>query len=90
MTAKPVRHRLEYGVFNLVTALFFVVPERGAVALAALLGWLAGTVLRIRRRVVDAHLALAFPDRPRTWRDRVARASYVHLAREWMAKKEGK
>jgi KDO2-lipid IV(A) lauroyltransferase len=76
---------MEYGVFNLVTALFFVVPERAAVALARLLGWLAGSVLRIRRRAVDEHVALAFPERPRTWRNRVARASYVHLAREWMA-----
>ena len=85
MTAKPVRHRLQYGAFKLVTALFFVVPERGAIALAAFLGWLAGSVLRIRRTVVDEHLVLAFRDRPRVWRDRVARASYVHLAREWMA-----
>jgi KDO2-lipid IV(A) lauroyltransferase len=83
--AKRVRHRLEYAAFNLVTVLFRVVPERGAVALAALLGWFAGSLLRIRRRAVDEHLALAFPNRPRTWRNRVARASYVHLAREWMA-----
>ena len=85
MIAKRVRHRLEYGIFNLVTVLFRVVPERGAVALAVLLGWFAGSLLRIRRRAVDEHLALAFPDRPRIWRNRVARASYVHLAREWMA-----
>jgi KDO2-lipid IV(A) lauroyltransferase len=76
---------LQYGAFKLVTVLFLVVPERGAVALAAFLGWLAGSVLRIRRTVVDEHLVLAFRDRPRGWRDRVARASYVHLAREWMA-----
>lgn len=85
MIAKRFRHRLEYAAFNLVTVLFRAVPERGAVALAALLGWFSGSLLRIRRRAVDEHLALAFPDRPRTWRNRVARASYVHLAREWMA-----
>jgi len=85
VTAKPVRHRLQYGAFKLVTVLFFMVPERGAIVLAAFLGWLAGSVLRIRRTVVDEHLVLAFRDRPRGWRDRVARASYVHLAREWMA-----
>ncbi len=85
MIAKRVRHRFEYGAFNLVTVLFRLVPERAAVALAVLLGWFAGSLLRIRRRAVDEHLALAFPDRPRTWRNRVARASYVHLAREWMA-----
>ena len=85
MSAKPLRHRLEYGAFSVVTALFFVIPEMGAVALATFLGWLAGSVLRIRRGVVDEHLVLAFPERPRRWRDRVARSSYVHLAREWMA-----
>ena len=62
-----------------------MVPERAAVALAVFLGWMAGSVLRARRRVVDQNVALAFPDRDRSWRDRVARASYVHLAREWMA-----
>ena len=85
MTAKPARHRLESRAFKLITALFFIVPERGAVALSMLFGSLAGSVLRIRRRAVDKHLSLAFPDRPRAWRNRVARASYVHLAREWMA-----
>lgn len=68
-----------------MTALFSMVPERAAVALAVFLGWMAGSVLRARRRVVDQNVALAFPDRDRSWRDRVARASYVHLAREWMA-----
>lgn len=85
MTARPVRHRLEYRAFQLITTLFSVVPESGAVAMATLLGWFVGSVLRIRRRVVDEHLALAFPDQPDAWRNRVARASYVHLAREWMA-----
>lgn len=85
MTATPARHRLEYRAFQLVTMIFSVVPESGAVAMATLLGWFVGGVLRIRRRVVDEHLALAFPEQPGAWRNRVARASYVHLAREWMA-----
>lgn len=50
--------------------------------LGALAGWLAGTVLRIRRHEVDEHLALAFPDESPAWRRRTARRSYAHLGRE--------
>ncbi|HUE95956.1 MAG TPA: hypothetical protein VMN39_04825, partial [Longimicrobiaceae bacterium] len=38
--------------------------------------------LRIRRRVVEANLALAFPDAADAWRAYVARESYRHLGRE--------
>jgi KDO2-lipid IV(A) lauroyltransferase len=44
-------------------------------------GWLAGRVLRIRRRVTRENLARAFPERSRAWRARVARESYRHLGR---------
>jgi KDO2-lipid IV(A) lauroyltransferase len=46
------------------------------------MGWLAGTVVRVRRRAVDAHLEHAFPERTPGWRRAVARASYRHLGRE--------
>jgi KDO2-lipid IV(A) lauroyltransferase len=59
-----------------------VVPEGSAVRAGAIAGWLAGVVLRVRRRDVDRHLALAFPDGSSAWRGRVARGSYVHLGRE--------
>jgi KDO2-lipid IV(A) lauroyltransferase len=45
-------------------------------------GWLAGSVLRIRRREVDRHLSLVFPSESRAWRRSIARRSYVHLGRE--------
>lgn len=50
----------------------------------ATLGWLAGSVLRIRRKEVDRHIAWAFPDWPRAERAKVARKSYRHLGREAM------
>jgi KDO2-lipid IV(A) lauroyltransferase len=58
------------------------VPERLALWAGAALGWVAGSLLRIRRDVADANLRLAFPDRSSAWRRRVARASYAHLGRE--------
>lgn len=48
-------------------------------------GWLAGSVLRVRRDDVDRHLALAFPDREPAWRRGVAAESYRHLGREGVA-----
>jgi len=61
------------------------IPEALAVGAGALLGLFAGIVLRVRRREVDRHLALAFPDRPTRWRARTARRSYAHLGREAVA-----
>jgi KDO2-lipid IV(A) lauroyltransferase len=79
---RSLRHSLEYGSFRLLRGFWGLLPETLVVRLAALAGTFAGTVLRIRRRDVDAHLERAFPDRSRSWRNRVARASYAHLGRE--------
>jgi len=78
----PLRHRIEYGAYRFARWLWTAVPEGVAVRMGAAAGWIAGSVLRIRRREVDEHVALAFPDRPASWRRRVARGSYAHLGRE--------
>jgi Kdo2-lipid IVA lauroyltransferase/acyltransferase len=78
----PLRHRVEYGAYRVARWLWSALPEGVAVRFGALAGWLAGTVLRIRRREVDEHLALAFPDESPAWRHRIARRSYAHLGRE--------
>jgi KDO2-lipid IV(A) lauroyltransferase len=85
VSGRELRHRLEHAGFRLLSRLLRVLPERAALGLGALLGRFAGGVLRIRRREVDAHLALAFPERPPSWRRRVAAASYAHLGREAVA-----
>ncbi len=82
MSERALRHGAEYALFRLLSAVLLAVPEVLALRAGAALGWVAGSVLRIRRDVVDANLRLAFPDRPPAWRRRVARASYVHLGRE--------
>ncbi|MFP3948337.1 MAG: lysophospholipid acyltransferase family protein [Longimicrobiales bacterium] len=76
---------MEYGLFRLVTGIVGLLPEGAALAVGGFLGWLRGSVLRIRRSVVDRHLEMAYPDRSEAWRRRVARASYRHLGRESVA-----
>jgi Kdo2-lipid IVA lauroyltransferase/acyltransferase len=85
VSGRAFRHRLEHGAFRVVSALLGALPEGVALGIGALLGWVGGVVLRVRRADVDAHIALAFPERSPAWRRRVARASYVHLGREGVA-----
>ncbi len=85
MSDKRLRHRLEYLAFLILSAALVALPEPVALAVGASLGWLVGTVFRIRRADVDAHLVLAFPGTDRAWRRRMARGSYVHLGREGVA-----
>ena len=82
MRGPRLRHRVEYALFRVLQGVLLLLPERVALALGGALGWVAGTVLRVRRKVVDDHLAMAYPGESRSWRARVARASYVHLGRE--------
>ena len=82
VSGRRVGHALEYAGFRAARSVGRLLPEGLVLRVAAVLGWIAGAALRVRRRDVDRHLALAFPDRSRRWRRRVARASYVHLARE--------
>lgn len=84
-SAPGLRHRLEYLFLRAVAGLVRVLPEPLALAIGSGLGWLAGSGLRIRRRVVDRNLERAFPDRPRAARRRIAAASYRHLGREGVA-----
>jgi KDO2-lipid IV(A) lauroyltransferase len=58
------------------------VPERVALLFGEGVGWAAGIVFRIRWRVVDEHLRLAFPERDRKWRHALIRKSFRHMGRE--------
>ena len=81
---RPVafRHHLEFLAFRFVSFVIVLLPERLALSLCGLLGWLGGVAFRIRRADVDRHLSMAFPGSEPAWRSRVARRSYRHLARE--------
>jgi len=80
-----VRDRLEYLGFRLVVGVLRLLPEGFANAIGSALGTFVGSVLRIRRDVVDGNLVRAVPDRASEERARLARASYRHLGREAVA-----
>jgi Kdo2-lipid IVA lauroyltransferase/acyltransferase len=82
VTREPLAHRIEFLLFRVVRGVASAVPEGIAVRAGALLGWFAGTVLRIRRKDVDEHLSWAFPELSAAERARLARRSYRHLGRE--------
>lgn len=82
MTTRGVRHALEFALLRGALAALDALPEAAALALGAAAGWVAGVVLRVRRRDVDRNLELAYPEADPAWRRRVARASYAHLGRE--------
>lgn len=85
MSEVRLRHRIEYGAFRVLRRSLALLPERVALGLGEGLGFIAGSVLRVRRPVVDDNLAQAFPERSARWRRRVASRSYRHLAREAVA-----
>lgn len=80
-----VRDRFEYGLFRLFHRVLTLLPEPASRALGSTLGWFAGVVLGLRRRVVRENLVNAFPDATRAERRRIARRSWAHLGREAVA-----
>lgn len=80
-----LRDRLEYGAYRTLRGLVTLLPEAVARALGSTLGWFAGRVLGIRRRIVRENLELAFPDATPAERRRIARRSWTHLGREAVA-----
>ncbi|UCC23852.1 MAG: lysophospholipid acyltransferase family protein [Gemmatimonadales bacterium] len=76
---------MEHLGFRLLRGLLLSVPEGLALGFGGFLGWVMGSVLRIRRSVVEENIARAFPRRDRAWRRRIAAASYRHLGREAVA-----
>lgn len=75
-------HRIEYGLFAAAAAGMRILPGDRALATASGLARLGWWPLGIRRRVVEANLRTAFPDRSDTWVREIAVASYTHLGRE--------
>ena len=77
-----VRYRIEFWIFRTLSWIVVALPERAALGLCSLLGWFVGVVMGVRRVDTHQHLQIAFPERDPAWRRRVARGSYMHLARE--------
>jgi KDO2-lipid IV(A) lauroyltransferase len=74
-------HRLELWAFRALVSGLRALPFRRAVALGARVGALGYRPLGIRRRIVERHIAAAFPGLDRKGVRRLARASYEHIGR---------
>ena len=68
-------YALVYGVFKLLSWL----PLRILYVLADFLAWLAGDVVKYRRRVVEENISSAFPDRDEKWVRETSRKFYRFL-----------
>jgi Kdo2-lipid IVA lauroyltransferase/acyltransferase len=73
--------RLQYAALRAMVAVMRLVPFGTASAIGARVGRLGYTPFAIRRRVVDAQLAAAFPDWSADERRAIARESYENLGR---------
>lgn len=74
-------HVLEYAALRAVCVFVGLLPLRLALLFGAGLGWVAWSVLRIRRSVVLTNLTLAFPDLKDRKRRRIACRSYSSIGR---------
>lgn len=77
-------HRIEYGLLRTVAFLAGLLPLRLALAAGAALGWVAWSVLGIRRGVVTTNLRQAFPDIPDGELRSIGRRSYMNSGRFMM------
>lgn len=86
MSRKPgLQDRVEYALFASVLRTAGRLPASRADALGRRLGKFAYERVRVRRKVVEDHLRLAFPERDEQWVRATAAASYEHLGREMIA-----
>ena len=81
MKNAPVLHRLEYGLFTVLSRTLLLLPHEAARGVGRGLGALAWVLLRARRRVALDNLELALPELPADERRRIARGSFHHLGR---------
>lgn len=79
MKNRPVRHRLEYGLYLALEAVLRALPHSAARALGRLLGDLAHAMDGRHRRIALANMALALPDTPADERRRLVRACFRHF-----------
>jgi len=83
--APSFAHRAEYALFAGVSRAVALMTDRTAARFATTLGHATYRVFRVRRRVVEENLRLAFPDRDDGWIQETAASSYAHLVREAVA-----
>jgi KDO2-lipid IV(A) lauroyltransferase len=76
-----VRHRIEYGAVAVVRGLVRLMPDALVRQLGGLLGLAFHALDRVHRRVAEANLRTAFPNRSEADRRAITRAMFVHFGR---------
>src|SRR5437773_9589660 len=79
MNLRHVRHLAEYFVIRVAMSLIQAVSIDTCANVTGWLAWLASDVLRIRGRVVEENLRIAFPEKDEHDRQRVGRRMWRHL-----------
>jgi KDO2-lipid IV(A) lauroyltransferase len=79
MKDRPVRHRVEYGLYLALKAALRALPHSAARSLGRRLGDLALAVDGRHRRIALANLKLALPDSSHAERRRLVRACFRHF-----------
>jgi len=74
-------YRIEYSVLFLLNQLLPRLSHRSRRWIATILGTLLYFVIPYRKKIVLVNLAKAFPEKTLAWRKRIARKSYIHIAR---------
>jgi KDO2-lipid IV(A) lauroyltransferase len=85
MRKPTLAHRLQHLAYRIVLGALRLVPEELALRIGARVGWMAGVVFGFRKKIVQEHLRIAFPDKDESWRRDLLHASYRHLGREGLA-----
>lgn len=78
-------HRIEHVLLSGILAASGFFGENAAIAFGGAVGRLAYFPLRFRRKLVETHLRLAFPERDEPWVEQTTRRAYEHLGREALA-----
>src|SRR5438445_740942 len=76
---RQLRHLAEYLAVRVALSLIQAVSLETYQAVGRWLAWLASDVLRIRGRVVDENLRIAFPEKSEDQRRQVSRRMWWHL-----------
>ncbi len=79
MNARQIRHLAEYFAVRVVMSLIQAVSMDTCATVTGWIAWLAADVFKIRGRVVDENLRIAFPEKCEQERQRIARRMWRHL-----------
>src|SRR6185295_10838419 len=79
MSLQNLRHLAEYFAVRVALSLIQAVRIETCEAVCRWLAWLAADVLRIRGRVVEENLQIAFPEKTAAERNQITRRMWEHL-----------